>query len=404
MSLKNTSLRTRLIGGFLLMAAISASIGIIGNINLRSMRQADLDLYQHDTEPQPDLADISVIFQKIRVALRDFLAAPTPEQRAHFLSQANDLGRDLDGAIEKSGAGYFSLEERGLFDQFVQARGSYLDFEARILAAGNSGHSQDGWAILWSDPYGKVAKTVLGAIAGIEQMKVADARKASEANLALASLSSAEMLIAIAVGLVLALGGGAWLTISITRPLNEAVLNLTSASQEILATTTTHASGAREQAAAVSQTATTADEITQTAQQAAERARNMGDAALRMAEIGGAGKKAVDGSIAAMHVVREQIESTAQNILALAEQAQAIGEIIATVNDIAEQTNLLALNAAIEASRAGEQGKGFAVAPARLKNSPASPSRPPCRCAKFWAKSRRRPTPRCSQLKPSPVA
>jgi hypothetical protein len=33
--------RVRLIGGFLLMALISASIGIIGNSNLRSMRQAD---------------------------------------------------------------------------------------------------------------------------------------------------------------------------------------------------------------------------------------------------------------------------------------------------------------------------------------------------------------------------
>src|SRR5258708_16939771 len=68
-----------------------------------------------------------------------------------------------------------------------------------------------------------------------------------------------------------------------------------------------------------------------------------------------------------MHVVREQIESTAQNIRALAEQAQAIGDIIATVNDIAEQTNLLALKAAIEASRAGEHGKGFAVVASEVK-------------------------------------
>ena len=360
-------MRVRLIGGFLLMALISASIGIIGNSNLRSMRQADLDLYHYDTEPQPYLAHISVTFQKIRVALRDFLASPTADERTKFLNQANDLGRDLDGAIERSGAKYLSHEERGLFDQFIQARGAYRSFETQILAAGNSGRPQDGWTILWSDGYGNVAKTVLGAIAGIEQMKVADARKASATNLARANLASAEMLIAITLGLLVALGGGAWLTISITRPLNEAVLNLTSASQQILATTTTQATGAREQAAAVSQTATTADQITQTAQQAAERARNMGDNALRTAEIGGAGKKAVDGSIAAMHVVREQIESTAQNILALAEQAQAIGEIIATVNDIAEQTNLLALNAAIEASRAGEQGKGFAVVAGEVK-------------------------------------
>src|SRR5436309_8969706 len=68
-----------------------------------------------------------------------------------------------------------------------------------------------------------------------------------------------------------------------------------------------------------------------------------------------------------MEWVKEKVEATAENILELAEKAQAIGEIIATVNDIAEQTNPLALNAAIEASRAGEHGKGFAVVAGEVK-------------------------------------
>jgi methyl-accepting chemotaxis protein len=68
-----------------------------------------------------------------------------------------------------------------------------------------------------------------------------------------------------------------------------------------------------------------------------------------------------------MSLVKEQSEQIAQSILGLAEQAQAIGEIIAAVNDIAEQTNLLALNATIEASRAGEHGRGFAVVASEVK-------------------------------------
>ncbi|MBW3653407.1 MAG: hypothetical protein KY433_07405, partial [Actinobacteria bacterium] len=53
---------------------------------------------------------------------------------------------------------------------------------------------------------------------------------------------------------------------------------------------------------------------------------------------------------------------------ALAEQAQAIGEITATVGDIAEQTNMLALNAAVEAARAGEQGRGFAIVAGEIRS------------------------------------
>ncbi len=149
--------------------------------------------------------------------------------------------------------------------------------------------------------------------------------------------------------------------------IREAVGRLGTTGAEILASTAQQAAGAQEQAAAVSQTVTTMDEVAQTADQAAQRAKGVGEAVTRTLDVGRSGRKAVEDSIAALGTVREQVETTAGTILALAEQAQSIGEIIATVNDIAEQTNLLALNAAIEASRAGEHGRGFAVVAAEVK-------------------------------------
>ncbi len=149
--------------------------------------------------------------------------------------------------------------------------------------------------------------------------------------------------------------------------IREAANRLSSVGAEILASTSQQAAGAQEQAAAVSETVATVDEVMQTSEHGAHRARSVGEAVGRTQEIGLSGRKTVEESIAALGSVKEQVESTAENILALAEQAQAIGDIIATVNDIAEQTNLLALNAAIEASRAGEHGKGFSVVAGEVK-------------------------------------
>jgi methyl-accepting chemotaxis protein len=69
-----------------------------------------------------------------------------------------------------------------------------------------------------------------------------------------------------------------------------------------------------------------------------------------------------------MTTIREQVEEVAGNVVALSEKTQAVGEIIATVNDIAERSNLLALNAAIEAAAAGEQGNRFSVVANEMKN------------------------------------
>ena len=61
-------------------------------------------------------------------------------------------------------------------------------------------------------------------------------------------------------------------------------------------------------------------------------------------------------------------EGANRSIQSLADQANAIGDVVKLITDIASQTNLLALNATIEAARAGEAGKGFAVVASEVKS------------------------------------
>lgn len=144
--------------------------------------------------------------------------------------------------------------------------------------------------------------------------------------------------------------------------------NLNSAAAEILATTQQQASATKEQAAAVQQITSTVEEISQSSAQVSDRSKVVAAAAQAMSMSGGAGLEAVRHTSRAMDSIREQAESVADNVVALSEKTQAIGEIIATVNDIAEQSNLVALNAAIEAADAREDGRRFAVVAQEIKN------------------------------------
>lgn len=154
----------------------------------------------------------------------------------------------------------------------------------------------------------------------------------------------------------------------ITGRLRESIVQLSASSAEILATTTQVASGAAETAAAVSETTATVEEVKQTAQLASQKAKYVSDTAQKASAVSHAGRESVEEAIQGMHRIQEQMESIAGSIVQLSEQGQAIGEIIATVNDLAEQSNLLAVNAAIEATRAGEQGKSFGVVAQEIRN------------------------------------
>ncbi|MBD8576150.1 cache domain-containing protein [Pseudomonas syringae] len=109
------------------------------------------------------------------------------------------------------------------------------------------------------------------------------------------------------------------------------------------------------------QVATAINEMSAAAQEVAKSAQNASTAAQQTDEQGRAAKRVVDGSIAQIHSLVDDIRKSGVSLDSLQQDVSSIVSVLGVIRSIAEQTNLLALNAAIEAARAGEAGRGFAV-------------------------------------------
>ena len=353
----------RIAAGFALGLSLVVVVAVLGILALRQVSAAYEDALARE-----------------RSSLVGALAAQAETRRGNLEYLRFVLGREeqyalgRDDAVSRSRSMLETLrdtartaESRGIWTEALRSLGRWDDVSREAIAAARAGRQADALRIHDSRvvPVRDELRTLIERGADLSRRETDAVVQSANSR---AQRSYVMLLVAALLALTVGILSGLFLNRAVTGPLRETTGVLATSAAEILAATTQQAAGAGETSAAVAETVTTVDEVAQTADQAAQRAKAVADSSRRAADMGQTGQRAVQSTVDGMASVRSHVEAIAASIMSLAEQAQAIGEIIATVNDLAEQTNLLALNAAVEAARAGEHGRGFAVVAGEVKS------------------------------------
>ncbi|KUM39847.1 chemotaxis protein [Pseudomonas sp. EpS/L25] len=136
---------------------------------------------------------------------------------------------------------------------------------------------------------------------------------------------------------------------------------LATAAEQLNAVTEAAGQGLQRQNEEIEQAVTAVTEMSTAVDEVARNAVSTSEASRASSQAAQQGQARVADTLGAIGALSDEVAATGNVVQRLAEQSQDIGKVLDVIRAIAEQTNLLALNAAIEAARAGEAGRGFAV-------------------------------------------
>ncbi len=207
----NMKLKAKLMTGFVLVALVAVVLGVFGIKEIKTIEDADTRLYEKMTVPLSQVGDMSTSFQRMRCNFLEMYTAETVEKINDQKKRIDERDKELNELFGKYEKSILTDDGRKVFTELTATYKKFEDASVKFVALVMAGKRADAFA-LWNGELENERKVIQDLVDKIQSQKEKLAKQTADENSATASAASKLMTILAAIGALLAIGLGLFIS------------------------------------------------------------------------------------------------------------------------------------------------------------------------------------------------
>ena len=210
---RDTSIKNKLVFGFVLIALIGGAVGTIGVVNLQRLGGAEADAYQHRTVPMSLLNDMAMSYQRSRVNLRDAVLA-NKKDAVTYIDKCKELTSEFDRKTRAFQQAIDTPELKEALAKLAQAVNSYAPYRDKVLALAAADKDQEAIKYLAAGRSSAIAAS--SVLRDMQALILKEANASRQVNAAAVREWTTILAMLSVMGVVLSVGLGIYIAAAIS--------------------------------------------------------------------------------------------------------------------------------------------------------------------------------------------